>query len=538
MLELPALRGSRLVDAGVLGVALAVFLFATWVRPHVMRGLINDEAVETLQALDVPADHSYYFVPSYHGGRTDVIESVATYANRLLWRLFGFGTRPILIFHAATLALAVWVFYRALRRIHSARWAAAGTVLLGASSYVVFYNQILTRNALAPLGSAIILWAALAALGEGDRPWRAIGYLIALAGFVTLAMATYTSFKVLALPVYATLAAVQLIHRKGRTLVATVASGLFVVALTAAAMWWTKTPPEMLIQRGQYAMVRPALPNVYGQHLLRTYLLPVWRDPDYKAFITEETNEGYARAMLPIVMAPFFVGGWLRALVRGVRTPAELFLGLMFLGAIPLLALGGPNLKHCLALYPWVAALAIGGVCGAYRSLTGWVRPGTARAALGVLAFVFIGSEGLHLLRTIPANPYLLFMTTIEESTAQAVINNVGDRRNVLMIHAKGIDIVRLEVRLDALRRGTPPPSVSYFEDQLDRDLAQHLYTDTDALMVIAGEEDPRFLAADPLLRDCFDRSIERKGGLPQSIYRRRDTCGWEPPPALTTKPS
>src|SRR6266568_232022 len=121
----------RVADAIVLAGAVAVFFFAAWLRPHLMTGLINDEAVEMLQALDLPRDHLYYFVPSYHDGRTDLIESLTPYVNRALWRVFGFGTRVVFVFHAACLAVAVWFFYRAVRRLHGPWWGVAGAVLLG-----------------------------------------------------------------------------------------------------------------------------------------------------------------------------------------------------------------------------------------------------------------------------------------------------------------------------------------------------------------------------------------------------------------------
>src|SRR5260221_9585082 len=134
----PGPPSSRTADALVLAWAIAVFFFAAWLRPHLMTGLINDESVEMLQALDLPRDHLYYFVPPYRDGRTDLIESLTSYVNRALWRVFGFGTRVVLVFHAASLAAAVWFFHRAVRRVHGPWWGVAGALLLGGSSYVLF----------------------------------------------------------------------------------------------------------------------------------------------------------------------------------------------------------------------------------------------------------------------------------------------------------------------------------------------------------------------------------------------------------------
>src|SRR4051794_31677286 len=62
---------ARLRTPSALAIAWAflVFAFAAWVRPHMMVGLINDEAIELLQGRDLPTDHFYYFAPSYLGAR-------------------------------------------------------------------------------------------------------------------------------------------------------------------------------------------------------------------------------------------------------------------------------------------------------------------------------------------------------------------------------------------------------------------------------------------------------------------------------------
>ena len=75
-------------DVAALAWAAVVFVCACAVRPHMMAGMINDEAVELLQALDLPADRWYYFAPSYRGGLVDLIEALPSYLNRALFRLF------------------------------------------------------------------------------------------------------------------------------------------------------------------------------------------------------------------------------------------------------------------------------------------------------------------------------------------------------------------------------------------------------------------------------------------------------------------
>src|SRR5262249_10865501 len=161
---------------------------------------------------------------------------------------------------------------------------------------------------------------------------------------VTLAMASYTSFKLLAAPLYAALVFVLSWQRRWWAMAGALASVLLVVLSTAAALRATRTPAHLLFERGRYAMASPDDRPRYFRHLGRTAVLPVVRDPDYKDFITEETNDGYARAMLPPIVAPFFVLGVAGALWRGRTAPVELWCAIAYLLAIPVFALGGPNL--------------------------------------------------------------------------------------------------------------------------------------------------------------------------------------------------
>jgi hypothetical protein len=537
MTEIPP-GSTRTADAVVLAWAIAVFFFAAWLRPHLMTGLINDEAVEMLQALDVPHDHLYYFVPSYRDGRTDLIESLTPYVNRALWHVFGFGTRVVLVFHAACLAAAVWFFHLAVRRIHGPWWGVAGAVLLGGSSYVLFYDQILTRNALSPFWSAILIALAVAAIGEAGDPRRERRLLLSLAAVLVMGMATYTSFKLLLPAVYLAFALCLLVQRRSRGWAALAGSALLVVALTFVALKATHTPTQGLLQRGQYAMVRWNNAHLYRQHLWRTYVLPIWQDPRYKEFITEETNDGYARCMLPLVLAPFFVIGCIRTALRARRSPAELWILATFVTAVPLFALGGPNLKHCLALFPWIAALTIGGLRSVYEGLAARATRERMHQAVAAMAVLFLASEGFHLLHTIPSNEALAFMTQISDTTARVVADNVGDRKHVLVISILGVDTLRFDLRRESLRRGAAAPSVYLFRDVLDADLARHLSEDTDAMIVLQGGKEPRFLGDDDVLRDCFSGRVERVDRFRATLYTRKATCEWKPPATIVKKPS
>jgi hypothetical protein len=125
-------RGWRLADWVVL-----VFLFAAWSRPHVVPHLINDEAVEMLQAQDLPPG-LHYLAPTHAAGLVDTIEAVGPYLNRALWSVFGLGTGPLQVFHALLLALAVALLASASAAAHGARGGAAAALVAGASAYAIF----------------------------------------------------------------------------------------------------------------------------------------------------------------------------------------------------------------------------------------------------------------------------------------------------------------------------------------------------------------------------------------------------------------
>ena len=132
-------------------------------------------------------------------------------------------------------------------------WGLVAAVVMGGSSYALFYDQLLTRNALSPLWGAAILWLAVRALTAPPGVARAAAF-VGLAVSMAFAMASYTSFKLLAVPVYVALVVVLLWQRRWTTAAAAASSALLVVVLTLAALWATRTPARTVLERGRYAM--------------------------------------------------------------------------------------------------------------------------------------------------------------------------------------------------------------------------------------------------------------------------------------------
>jgi sugar lactone lactonase YvrE len=512
------------------------FLLAAISRPHVMPGLINDEAVEFLQAQDMPSDRTYYFAPPSYAG-DDFVEAVGPYLNRAVWHVFGVGTEPLRLFYAATLVLGIILFRRGVRRVHGEPWATVAAVLFGGSSYALFYSQILTRNALTPFWAGLLVWLGVGILDEAEGGRRLALRLAAIAGGLTLALATYTSFKVATVALFLSLGLCLAVTRRWRTLALTALCAAVVAALTVAWAWSSDTRFALLMSRGAYAIAGEMTWHRFSQHAWRTYLLPIWRDRAYNDFIIEETNIAFARGMLPTVAAPFFVFGLLRALRAARSRPCELWAAAMFLVAVPFFALGGPNLKHCFLLLPWVLLLTVGGA----RAVFEWSAPRTGplvpRLALLGAAAVFIHTEAVHLFRTIPANTEITSRNNLPLATAACVNRHSAGRHSVVAVDTLGLSILRWELRAAATAAGRPRVEADFFTDRLSAELAARLQ-EPDALVVVQGDTDPRFLFTRAGLRDCFEKRLEKAGEFTTSLFFRKDTCDWNGmPPDRLEKP-
>jgi hypothetical protein len=516
-------RKISLPDAAALLWVGVVFVVACGVRSHMMAGTINDEAVELLQALDLPSDHWYYFVPAYRGGVVDLIESLPSYLNRGLWHCFGSGPRPILVFHAGLLAAAVGLLQRAVRRTYGPGWGLVAAILLGGSSYTLFYDQLLTRNALSPFWGALVVWLAVVTLTAVRTP-VCLAALGGLSVAVTLAMASYTSFKLLAVPLYFALLLALVGQRRWVVAGGALLSALLVALLTATALQATETPAAVVFERGRYAMASPRDLPRFGRHLWRTAVLPMVRDPEYRDFVTEETNDGYARAMLPPIAAPFFALGLVGAFRRGRSAPVEAWCAWTFLLAVPVFALGGPNLKHCLVLFPWIAtSTAFGLRCASRWALPRWEE--AAALGVGLVLALFAMAEARHLLVTIPSNPRLAFMNGAAEATAETLARYAPGRTDAVLVGTLGVDVAQLRMRREAAAHGTSPIAIHWFYDRWEQGLKVQLRAKPDAMILAQGEKDPQFFARSEGLRECYDKTVVQVGRHVDAVFVPTGRC-------------
>jgi hypothetical protein len=413
-----------------------------------------------------------------------------------------------------------------VRRVHGEIWGVAAAFLFGGSSYAVFFSQVLTRNALTPLWAGLLIWLGVELVENETSALGSALRLVALTVVLTLALATYSSFKVAAAPFYFSLGVSLLLARRWRVFGGAVLSGLAVLALTGLWAHLSDTHLELLLYRGDYAMGHALTALRFSRHLWRTLLLPVMRDPVYNDFVIEETNTVFARAMLPAVAAPFFVIGLLRALWVGFRRPGELWGALMFLAAAPVFALGGPNLKHCFLLFPWVVLLTIGGVRTVYEWTAHRMGPLAPSLALLLASAVFLRTEGVQLLRTIPGDIGISDRNGLPLATAASIVRNRGDRKTVLAVNPLGLSILRLEMLKAARAEVRAPMEVVFVTDQVTPELTARLQ-ESDALLVIQGDSEPRLLSASKGLRDCFQKKVDRVGAHATSLFFRKDSCTW-----------
>jgi hypothetical protein len=243
----------------------------------------------------------------------------------------------------------------------------------------------------------------------------------------------------------------------------------------------------------------------------------------------EETNMGFGRGMLPATLGLFFVVGLLRALWGERR---DTWAAVVLLVALPLVALGGPNLKHAYFLFPWIALLATGGLKVSCEAVAAWTRPRLAAWMLVLVAAASLHLELTHLFRTLPKSEDLRFMVGIARSTSETVVGHLGDRTHVFLVGVLGLDVVSLNVREAAAAAERMPPEVHWWSDSMDPTIAGFLSADTKSMVVIQSGETPRILA-DPELLACFDRRVVHPGGFVHSVYLRRAGCVWEPPRSL-----
>lgn len=481
-------------------------------------GVINDEAVELLQAQDLPLDRLYVFTPNYRGGNADLIESLTSYVSFGLWKLFGTNLWPMHGFYALSYCAAAVLCFALLRQVYrEAGLRVGGAVLFCGSSYALFFTRIITRNALSLLWSTLLLLILRHIVDTTSRPPKT-ALLAWLPVALTCALWTYSSFKFVAVAVYMALLAHWL--RLPRYRVEKMATGGYLlgsvsvfVGLVSGLLFLGGTSVSVFLFRGSYVLQGGlgVAARRYVMHLARSLMLPVLYLPGGD-FLMDVTHTAYARQMLSWLLAPlFFLGIWrlLRTWRRAWGVP-HLALAIWLLATLPL-ALGGPHLKHHFALFPCVFLVAMQGMQAVYQWGRRHVRENAVFVLTGVFCVGVVAGEVRHLAGTIPANPLLILDTRLPAAFARHALALAARQPKVYIVEGYGRDATRYYTR--------HVPTIGYIwnhapvSDAMRADLAR----DQAIGIVTQGRAEPPCIAQIP--DGCVETLTERVDRWEMTTY-------------------
>lgn len=367
-------------------------LLASWAHFGIapQRPLMNDEAVEMLQTVDLPLDRFYFLAPAHRDRWCEVVESVAIYLNRIFVGPGRFDLTPVRLLHAFAFVVGVLAFYAAAKRSLSRFFSVAASFVLAASSLNLFYNQVLTRNYLsAPLGALILFFLVRAF--RADLPGPRAGWLIGGVGCVlTLGIMSYSAFRPLAAALGGALTLEVLLRREvslghrvrqcGRVIICFLGVG----AATGFLLWLSHTPLEVFVGRGTYSLAKGMPP---WESLGLTWLSPVWltRSPEYEGkFIIDETLWAFEQPYILWTLAVFYGLGLVGGLLgRGRERRPELFVAawtVVLCQAI--LSAGGPNPKYSYVLLPFYFLLTFAGLQSVVEDLSRGLKHAAAYGRL------------------------------------------------------------------------------------------------------------------------------------------------------------
>ena len=369
----PAPQPSFLVRRGaVLLLAGWALFLASWAHFGIapQRPLMNDEAVEMLQTVDLPLDRFYFLAPAHRDRWCEVVESAAIYLNRIFVGPGRYDLTPVRLLHAFVFVAGVLAFYAAASRVLSRFFSLAAAFLFASSSLNLFYNQVLTRNYLSAPLAALILLFLIRALRADSLAQRSRWLIGGVGGVLTLGIMTYSAFRPLAAALGVALV-LEAVLRPGLGLKQRllrcgipVACFLVVGAMTGLLLWLSRTSLDVFLGRGTYSLAKGLAPL---ESLGLTWASPIWltRSPEYEGkFIIDETLWAFAQPYILWPLAAFFVLGLLRGLLgRGRERRPELFVAAWtVLLCLAILSAGGPNPKYSYVLLPFYFLLTFSGL--------------------------------------------------------------------------------------------------------------------------------------------------------------------------------
>jgi len=485
-------------------------------------GLFNDEAIELLVSQDMPLKGFYFFAPGYKGSQIIPLESLVPYVNRLIFSIAGLHLIFIRLFFMLCLALACCFFYRVVERYYSQAYGILGVILLAGSSYTNFYNQILHRNGVTFLWTCAFIWLMYKYMVMTLSGGRRVYILSALPLVVVLSNLTYTPFKFLSPVIYIALVVWTLVYasRKRECLAALLSLGIAALA-GYALLRAGGSSVDFILSRGNYVVAKGFGVRLYLSNVARSLLLPLCysESPD---FHIEMTHIGFHRHTLSYVLVPFFAWGILVSLLGSAdRTGFQKLILAVWVCGTALLALGGPELKHHYALFPFVILISLFGFHSCMVWLERYFSIGMISWGTIIIVVLFLLSEARHLYWANQQNEAIFLEKRMPRALALTALKRVNQLSRVYLIEQYGKDSLRFYTRHE--------PRIVYLASEAEQGFQTSLMSDIKngltVGIVVNGGIVPRILTQDKNLKDCFERVNETVNGRPVSVYLLNKEC-------------
>ena len=405
-------QGSFLIRRGpILLLGAWALLLSSWANFGIapQRNLLNDEAVELLQTVDLPLGRFYYLAPAHRDRWCEPVESAGIYLNRLLVGPGRYDVTPLRILHVFVYVGGVLAFYAAANRVLGRFFCVAAAAVFAASSVSLYYNQVLTRNYLSAPLAGLLLFFLVRSFHAGT-PLQRTRSMVWMGCVLLVGVMTYSAFRPLAAALFVALMwEVALrpgfsVRERLKHSRVPVACFLGIGAATGSLLWLSQTSLGLFVSRGTYSLATGIDPLT---RLGLTWASPIWltRSSQYEGkFIIDETHWAFEQAYVLWPLAVFYVVGLLGGLLgRDRERRPELFIAawtVVLCQAI--LSAGGPNLKYSYALFPFYMLLTFAGLQAAtdaaVKGLQRRVRPdpsagksGFSLSVAGAVRAVVIG---------------------------------------------------------------------------------------------------------------------------------------------------
>ncbi|MFN5560152.1 MAG: hypothetical protein ACK5CF_05275 [Opitutaceae bacterium] len=334
------------------------------------RNLLNDEAVELLQTVDLPFNTFHYLAPAHQDRWCEPVESAGIYLNRLFVGPGRYDVTPLRILHLVVFVGGVLVFYAAASRVLPRFFSVAASAIFAASSVNLYYNQVLTRNYLSAPLAALILFFLVRSFHARTASQRSRSLVWGVGCVLLVGVMTYSAFRPLAAALFVALM-LEVATRPGSSVREKlqqcrmpVACFLGIGAATGALLWVSQTPLGLFVSRGTYSLAKGLSP---WSSLGLTWASPIWltRSSEYEGkFIIDETHWAFEQPYILWPLAAFYVLGLLGGLLgRGREGRPEFFIAawtVVLCQAV--LSAGGPNLKYSYVLFPFYVLLTFAGL--------------------------------------------------------------------------------------------------------------------------------------------------------------------------------